>query len=396
MVLFVGRDDAPSALLHDRRGVCDPPRSWVALVAKRRSSIHALFIVVLKMRRRRLLISGLGLGLSSAGLLLYFGKHSLPKERDEAAEERFRKAQDALFAQVSLHAAERYLEVRDPSLRLHVIECGSGDPVVFVHGGNSVAAGWAPLLARLQDRFHIYAPDRPGCGLTSPFSYLGVNLRAHGATLLARVLDGLAMERASIVGNSMGGYFALAFALAHPERVSKLVLLGEPAGSAPRPSMFHRLVGTRGVNTLLYSTVLAPGGDAASARKGLVRGKLVSNIDRLSEELLACMAAGAVLPGAVESWMTMVESAFSPSGMGIVFSESQLTWALRPELGRLKSPTLLLWGDKDPFGAPAFGEEMAKLMPHAVCEVIPNAGHLPWLDEPDLCARRTAAFLEDG
>jgi 2-hydroxy-6-oxonona-2,4-dienedioate hydrolase len=358
------------------------------------SSIRASLAVVLKMPRRRFLLSGLGLGLSAGGLALDFGKHSLPSERDEAAEERFRKAQDALFIQVSLRATQRYLEVRDPGLRVHVIEAGSGDPLLFVHGGNSVAASWAPLLARLQDRFHLYAPDRPGCGLTSPFSYLGVDLRTHGAAFLVRVLDGLGIDRASIIGNSMGGYFALAFAFAHPERVSKLVLLGEPAGSAPRPSIFHRLVGTRGINTLLYSTVLAPHGDAASARKGLVRGKLVANIDRLSEELLACMAEGAVLPGAVESWITMVERAFSPSGMGLVFSDSQLTWALRSELGRMDSPTLLLWGDKDPFGAPTLGQEMAKLMPHATCAVIPNAGHLPWLDEPELCARLTAAFLE--
>jgi pimeloyl-ACP methyl ester carboxylesterase len=70
-----------------------------------------------------------------------------------------------------------------------------------------------------------------------------------------------------------------------------------------------------------------------------------------------------------------------------------LSYALRPELGRLRAPTLLLWGERDTFGPPSLGEEMAKLMVDGRCVVVPDAGHLPWLDNVDLCAEHIRLFL---
>ena len=116
------------------------------------------------------------------------------------------------------------MNVASLSLRAHVIECGSGEPLLMVHGGNGVGAHWIPLMERLVG-WRMIVPDRPGCGLTDGFLYDGVDMRAQG------VLDALEVESASIIGNSMGGYFALCFALAHPERVRRLVLAGGPAGS---------------------------------------------------------------------------------------------------------------------------------------------------------------------
>ncbi|HEX9102087.1 MAG TPA: alpha/beta hydrolase, partial [Polyangia bacterium] len=293
-------------------------------------------------------------------------------------------------------AAARFVQLREPPLSVHVHELGSGDPVLFIHGGNSVAIGWLPLLTRLQSRFRLIVPDRPGCGLTSQFSYLGVDLRAHGAAFVGGVLEALDLPRAALIGNSMGGFFATSFALAHPERVSKLVLIGEPAGSAKMPVAFHRLVGTRGLNTLIYSTALRPPRGAADMRKSLARGHLVADPSRVPDPLLECLSEGARLPGAVQSWMTMVERAFEPAGAGLFARRVKLTYALRPELPRLAVPTLFLWGDRDPLGPPTLGGEMAALMPHGKLEVVSDAGHLPWLDQPDFCADRIASFLAAG
>jgi len=91
---------------------------------------------------------------------------------------------------------------------------------------------------------------------------------------------------------------------------------------------------------------------------------------------------------------TSNESVFHCAGTGIFAPASTLTFALRPEMGTLRVPTLLLWGEKDSFGPPALGEEMARLMPNGRCEVIADAGHLPWLDQPMVCAERIRAFLE--
>ncbi len=339
--------------------------------------------------RRNFILSALAAGAAAGTYGLYRAKHTLPPP-DPAAEERFRQLQDALLAHNGISAVSRFFNLTDPGLRVHVIEAGAGEPVLFVHGGNSVAASWTPLLARFHSRFHLYAPDRPGCGLTTKFSYIDVALRPHAVAFLCGVMDSLSLSRAALVANSMGGYFSLVFALAHPQRVSKLVLIGEPAGSAPTSSLSHRMIGTRILNTALYLTVLKPGPEAV--RNGLKRLR-VANLARVPGDYLECLTAGAMIPGAVESWLTMVERAFSPPGAGLLHGASTLTYALRPELSTLQPPTLFLWGERDPFGPPKLGQEMARLVPVGRCEVIPEAGHLPWLDQPDLCARLIESFL---
>ncbi|HEY3522060.1 MAG TPA: alpha/beta hydrolase [Candidatus Limnocylindrales bacterium] len=312
------------------------------------------------------------------------------------AAERFRRLQDVVLAEARVATTARFVELPKPPLRVHLLEAGAGEPVLMIHGGNSVAASWAPLLPYLAPRFRLLMPDRPGCGLTTPFGYRGVDLRSHGVEFIHGVLDAIGLERVALIGNSMGGFFAMAFAIAHPERVSKLVLLGEPAGASGRTdSLFHRLTATRGLNSLLYATVLRPPADAAGARAGLARSRLVADPGRVPETLLACFAAGARLPGAVRSWTTMVEQAFDPPGMGLFARRTTVTHALMPELDRLTAPTLFLWGDKDPLGTPADGRSLVERMPHARLEVIADASHLLWLDQPAACAEAVAAFLDD-
>jgi len=70
-----------------------------------------------------------------------------------------------------------------------------------------------------------------------------------------------------------------------------------------------------------------------------------------------------------------------------------LTYALRPELAQLRPTTLFIWGDKDTFGPPALGAEMADRAPNARCLVVHDAGHLPFWDQPEQCARVMREFL---
>lgn len=311
------------------------------------------------------------------------------------AAERFRRLQDVALASQGVAVSSRFIDVRTPQLRVQVLEAGAGDPVLMIHGGNSVAASWAPLLPYLAPRFRLLMPDRPGCGLTTPFNYRGVDLRAHGVAFVRGVLDALGLERVALAGNSMGGFFEMAFAIAHPERVSKLVLLGEPAGSASHAGRFrfHRLVATRGLNTLLYATVLRPPKDAAGVRAGFARSRIVADPSRIPDELLECFAAAGRLPGAVRSWTTMVERAFAPAELGLLAGGMTLTHALLPELERLTAPTLFVWGDKDHLATPDDGRRLIERMPHARLEVVRDASHLVWLDQPEACAIVLTAFL---
>ncbi len=302
-------------------------------------------------------------------------------------EENFVAAQERLFRGNGTHIKSHFLTSRAAATRvqqIHILEAGRDEarPVVLFHGGNSVAAGWEPLISLLRDDFHLYAANRPGCGLTDKLDYHGVPFREHAVGFVGAVLDGLNLKRASLVGNSMGGYWALLYAITHPERVERLVLIGEPAGSAPRPVFRLRLLGTPGLNRMLYATVLKP--DRKRMRQQLQT--LVAHPERLPEAYLDLTYAAAVLPGAQLGWLSMVERVL-PVGRA-----PQLTYALRPELPQVNSPTLFVWGDRD-FCRPEWGRQLCELIPQARMEVLADAGHLAWLDAPQRVATLVREFL---
>jgi hypothetical protein len=91
----------------------------------------------------------------------------------------YKKAQARSLARFKVSAQSRYVKIPKPSVTAHVLEAGHGDPVVFIHGGAATAVQFAPMLGALQSQFHIFAPDRPGCGLTDKMDYRGVPFREH-------------------------------------------------------------------------------------------------------------------------------------------------------------------------------------------------------------------------
>jgi pimeloyl-ACP methyl ester carboxylesterase len=193
-------------------------------------------------------------------------------------------------------------------------------------------------------------------------------------------MDGAGLERATLIANSMGGYWSLLYALAHPERVERLVLLGEPAGSTPRPSGRHRLGATPFLNRVLFATVARP---RPTPR---IFAGLMADPSRASEALIACAYAGSQLPGAALAWRSMLELVAAP------WHRPLLTYALRAELRQLRVPVLFAWGDRD-FAPVDAGREIAHHIPDARFEVVRDAGHLVWLDQPAAAARLIMQFI---
>jgi pimeloyl-ACP methyl ester carboxylesterase len=154
----------------------------------------------------------------------------------EATRRAFAERQDELMRFYGVDARSRFVEIDRPRMRVHLLEAGAGEPLVLIHGGDGEGALWAPLMAALQDDFHLYALDRPGCGLSDPFDYRDVDLRQHAGDFVDSVLDAPGLESATLVACSMGGFFALVTALDHPARVRRLALVGMLLGmisSAP-------------------------------------------------------------------------------------------------------------------------------------------------------------------
>ena len=118
--------------------------------------------------------------------------------------------------------------VQTSTHRIHYNEAGSGHPVILLHGSGPGSTGWSNFrtnIATLAQDFHVYAVDMPGWGQSDTQTpETGYD---HVAALIA-FMDALDIDKAALVGNSMGGITSISTAILHPERVSHLISMGAP------------------------------------------------------------------------------------------------------------------------------------------------------------------------
>lgn len=304
------------------------------------------------------------------------GRDGRPLGLDEAVE----RAQRALLDREVPGWASRRL--RWSAGETQVIEAGGGPPILLVHGGLGNAADWAPLIARLARQRTVIAVDRPGHGLATAFDDRGVDLWRHAATFLREVLDALSLERVDVAGCSMGGLFGVALAEAHPERVRSLVLVGAPAGAQRAlPSKIAALAWP--IAGSLVKTMIRR--STAASTRSFWDGLIVAHPERLSDQLLEFVALAARRNA--DGWHSIVREGATIRGI-------RPRYLLEPHLARLTVPVAFVWGEHDAFTTPEAGRRLAAVTRRAgPFVVIPDAGHLPWLDEPDLVASAVLSVL---
>ncbi|MFG1922053.1 alpha/beta fold hydrolase [Cryptosporangium sp. NPDC048952] len=155
----------------------------------------------------------------------------------------FEAAYDAVLAQWP--AGTESLDVATPSGRTRVQVCGAGTPIVLLHGGGATSTAWFAAANHLADGFRVYAPDLVG----DPGMSENTKLTDPPAWLDA-VLTGLGLDRIVLGGHSYGGWIALTYALAHPDRVDRLVLFEPSSCFAPMAPAYL----VRGLPVLLGNT----------------------------------------------------------------------------------------------------------------------------------------------
>ncbi|MDJ0848266.1 MAG: alpha/beta hydrolase [Myxococcota bacterium] len=295
----------------------------------------------------------------------------------------FVAAERRVFEDYGLQASERHLDLRDPPLRARVLEAGSGAPVLLVHGGGGFASQWTSLMAALPGRRSL-AVDRPGCGLSEPFDYGGVDLRRHAVSFLGSVLDELGIERVPIVANSMGATWSIFFAVACPERVSALALLGCPAlfpGTGAPPWL--RAMASPRLGRLLVRLRPPPAGGMRSFLARMLGERAAA---AMTDAEVQSMMLAQGIPGARESFGSLLGRVLTWRGARRGAGIS------RDELRRLEMPTLLVWGREDGFGSVAAAQRGVALLPQGRLEVV-EGGHQPWCNEPERCAALVSEFL---
>lgn len=276
--------------------------------------------------------------------------------------------------------------VRRPSgERVHLIESGQGDAVVHLHGTNTSALSHLMLAERM--RFaRSYLVDRPGCGLSDPSEFTTGGFRDHAVGFVDEVLNVLGLDAPTLVGASGGGIWATWYALARPDRVRGLVMLGSvPALPGIRVPLPLRLMATPGLGDLV-SRGVKPGPRMLVRLMGSM-GEADSIVKH--PELLDSLVAGGRDPIAIAANRAELRALMTP------FRWRKQMVITPQELRRLRVPTLMIWGDHDPVVPVVHAQAAARMIPDARLEVVP-AGHVPQLGNPDLVADLLERFIESN
>jgi 4,5:9,10-diseco-3-hydroxy-5,9,17-trioxoandrosta-1(10),2-diene-4-oate hydrolase len=285
---------------------------------------------------------------------------------------------------VDFESTSRYAKAGQLSLHYHEAGQGTEDqlPVVLLHGGGPGAAAWSNFgrnVEVLSRTFRTIAVDQPGFGLSDKPEVEG-NYFRFSADALAELLDTLEIEKAHLVGNSLGGGTAVRFALTYPKRVARLVLMG-PGGLslslfAPDP--------TEGVKRLYEFS--APPGPSREKLEAFVR-TMVFDQSLVTDELIEERFRVASDPESLAAMASMGASFMQPETF-----EDGLLWR---EAYRLRHKVLLVWGREDRVNPLDGAFTALKLIPRAQLHVFPRCGHWAQLECFEEFNRLVTAFLDE-
>jgi len=300
-------------------------------------------------------------GLLLIGLLLIHAQ-ALPAEPAAINLDRFDAAKRTVALSDGIRLA--YLEMGDPH----------GPAVVLIHGYTDNARDWVPVIPYLSARDRLIVVDIRGHGRSSKpeCCYARVDF-AYDIKLL---LDALNVQRADIVGHSLGSIIAQTFAEYWPERTRKVVLISSTGGTRP----------------CAPATSRAPAGFDYAAE---IR-KLKEPIDPDSPFMIAWWSS----PTHVDEDFIRRQrrdSARIPLKVWLAVLEQGLGTAdLQATLPRLKAPCLLIWGQADPIMGEEVRATLREALPNAQIKVFDGLGHNPFWEQPGAVAKVINEFLGAG
>lgn len=277
---------------------------------------------------------------------------------------------------MSAHSEVRRVAVgRDEMMAVRDI--GRGTPVLLVHGVPGSAASWGPVADQLAASHRVLVPDLIGFGASTRSHDLGLLGPAGQVRALIAALDGLGLGRVAWVGHDYGAMLALEVARTNPERVSHLALAATntfPDTPIPFP----------------LSTVTLP-----------VIGGVFARLVFSGPSLTLTLRLGTVAPGCRLHPGVYLGDGDQQRAIGIIFAavlRHLSTWYAPIEVGlaALAVPTVVIWGDRDPFFSAAQGRRTAEAIPGAEFVLLEGTGHFIPAERPAELADAVEKLLNDA
>ncbi|WP_326837387.1 alpha/beta hydrolase [Amycolatopsis rhabdoformis] len=272
--------------------------------------------------------------------------------------------------------AGKFLDTSE--FRLHYHDVGEGRPVLLLHGAGPGATAWSNFnrnIATLAASYRVIALDLPGWGRSSTPT---VESRRHLVEAAVGLLDGLGIEKAAYVGNSMGGMMAVATAIRFPERVSNMVLMGTPS---PGANYFQPSGLSEGLKAL-------NDGYRDPTPANLKRLVQVMCFDpAMATDDLADVRAKAALanPEHLASYIANLDDA-SPTFMGDYFG-------LASRIPEITAPTMVIHGRDDRVVGPEHGMRLSSLIGSSRLVMLNRCGHWVQVERADEFNRLIDFFL---
>ncbi len=291
-----------------------------------------------------------------------------------------RNAEKALFKYYGIEAKEHYALLPEQGLKVRILEIGAGEPLVIVPGNTGDAFVLASLIAELKGR-RIFAINRPGGGLSEGMDHNTVNIEEFAHQSLNTVLGDLGLKNVDLVAHSMGAHWSTLLAMKHPEKVRRLVLLGNPGNiMGGKPPLAIRLLGLP-LFTRLAVHFMIPKKKEVALRTLTMLGHSKKFVATLPEELADAYFNFLHLPNYIISATSLIQN--------------MIPEIKAEELAGLQQPTALILGTNDNFLSQEKGGKIIEAMPRGSFYAVHDSGHLPWLENPKMVSKIILEFFKN-
>lgn len=286
--------------------------------------------------------------------------------------------------------AIQHRQIKLDGVRLHVAEAGMGFPLILLHGWPEFWATWEPVMARLEDRFRLIAPDFRGFGESGnphpePSDQAGADVLADDILAL---MDALSLDRAGLVGHDVGAYVMQSLARRHPERVARLLFF-----NCPTHGVGARWREPDHINQIWYQTFHQM--PYAAAIVGASRESCRAHIGHFLRHWAHKKDAfDAVLERWVDNFM---RPGNLQGGFNFYISQNAPRLAVmagaapRPEI--IKAPTRVVWGRHDPILKADWVDALPDAFEDLSVDIAEHCGHFVHYEDPDLAAEEIARFF---